>query len=90
VVREVAGEPVLFLALDGGAVYAYRPACPACAAPLADGALDGAVLACGSCGARYDARRAGRSLDAGDAHLEPVPLLVAGDGAVRVALGAAA
>jgi Fe-S cluster biogenesis protein NfuA/nitrite reductase/ring-hydroxylating ferredoxin subunit len=90
VLREVAGEPVLFLALDGGGVYAYRPACPACTAPLGDGALDGAVLSCAGCGARFDARRAGRSLAGDDVHLEPVPLLVDADGAVKVALGAAA
>ena len=34
-VRDVAGEPVLFVRL-GRAAYAYRPACPGCEAPLAD------------------------------------------------------
>lgn len=89
VVKEVAGERVLFIALRGG-YYAYRPHCPAC-----DGGLDGAVpaageLVCPDCGERYDIRRAGRSLRDGELHLEPVPLLVDGAGMVRVAIGAAA
>ena len=85
VVRPVSGGDVLFVALDGTR-YAYRPACPACGASLDGAGLDGDVLAC-ACGARYDVRHAGRGLDAGDRHLEPVPLLVAADGGVRVAVG---
>jgi Fe-S cluster biogenesis protein NfuA/nitrite reductase/ring-hydroxylating ferredoxin subunit len=87
VVRPVAGREVLFLALDGSR-YAYRPACPACGGSLDGAALDGDAIACGGCGARYDVRRAGRGLDAPERHLEPVPLLVAADGGVRVAVGA--
>ena len=34
VVMDVAGAPLLFVALDGGR-YAYRPGCPACGASLA-------------------------------------------------------
>jgi Fe-S cluster biogenesis protein NfuA/nitrite reductase/ring-hydroxylating ferredoxin subunit len=82
----VAGREVLFVALDGGR-YAYRPACPACGGSLHGAALDGDAIACGSCGARYDVRRAGRGLDAPERQLEPVPLLVGADGGVRVALG---
>jgi Fe-S cluster biogenesis protein NfuA/nitrite reductase/ring-hydroxylating ferredoxin subunit len=89
VVREVAGAPLLFVALDGGR-YAYRPSCPACGASLAGAALAGSELRCGGCGSRYDVRHAGRGLDAVDHHLEPVPLLVGADGVARVALGATA
>jgi Fe-S cluster biogenesis protein NfuA/nitrite reductase/ring-hydroxylating ferredoxin subunit len=89
VVSAVAGEPVLFVRL-GRAVYAYRPRCPACDAPLAEGALTGARLTCGGCGLRFDVHRAGRCLDDAGAHLEPVPLLTDADGTIRVALGVAA
>ena len=89
VVMDVAGAPLLFVALDGGR-YAYRPACPACGASLAGAALAGAELRCAGCGTRYDVRHAGRGLDAPEHHLEPVPLLVGADGVARVALGATA
>jgi Fe-S cluster biogenesis protein NfuA/nitrite reductase/ring-hydroxylating ferredoxin subunit len=85
-VREVRGESVLFLHLDDD-VLAYRPGCPACGASLGDAALSGAELACPGCGHRFDVRRAGRSVDAPDLHLAPVPLLVDDAGAVKVALG---
>jgi len=88
VVRDVGGTDVLFVATAGGR-YAYRPGCPACGASLAAATVTGETLACG-CGAAFDVRRAGRALDGGGAHLEPVPLLVSGDGTVRVALGAPA
>jgi Fe-S cluster biogenesis protein NfuA/nitrite reductase/ring-hydroxylating ferredoxin subunit len=88
-VSQVAGEPVLFVRLGRG-VYAYRPGCPACDAPLAGAALTGARLTCAGCGLRFDVHRAGRCLDTADVHLEPVPLLADADGAIRVALGAAA
>jgi Fe-S cluster biogenesis protein NfuA/nitrite reductase/ring-hydroxylating ferredoxin subunit len=86
VVRAVGGAEVLFVAAAGGR-YAYRPTCPACDASLSAATVTGETLACG-CGAAFDVRRAGRALDGGAAHLEPVPLLVADDGTVRVALGA--
>jgi Fe-S cluster biogenesis protein NfuA/nitrite reductase/ring-hydroxylating ferredoxin subunit len=88
-VREVAGQPILFLAL-GEHVYAYRPHCPACDASLADARLHGGQLSCPGCGNRYDPLRAGRCLDAPQLHLEPVPLLVGEDGLVKVALVVAA
>jgi Fe-S cluster biogenesis protein NfuA/nitrite reductase/ring-hydroxylating ferredoxin subunit len=88
-VTEVEGEPVLFLKLTRS-VYAYRPSCPGCRSSLADGALDGAYVECPSCGKRYDVRRAGRSPDDPDLHLEPVPLLHDGNGGLKVALGAPA
>ena len=85
--KEVAGETLLFLRLDG-THYAYRPRCPACEASLDGAALDGAELTCAGCGGRYDARRAGRGLDDPQLHLEPVPLLTDEAGLVRVALQA--
>jgi Fe-S cluster biogenesis protein NfuA/nitrite reductase/ring-hydroxylating ferredoxin subunit len=82
--KEVSGEPVLFLKLAGN-LYAYRDVCPGCGTSLEKGELRVADLTCSSCGRRYDARRAGRSLDASQSHLEPVPLLVGEDGTVKVA-----
>jgi len=94
-VREVAGEPVLFLRLEDGTPYAYRPECPGCAsslesASLAGAGLVGAELTCAGCGHAYDVVRAGRCLDAPELHLEPVPLLQDDDGLVRVAVQAGA
>jgi Fe-S cluster biogenesis protein NfuA/nitrite reductase/ring-hydroxylating ferredoxin subunit len=82
--KEVSGEPVLFLKLAGN-LYAYRDTCPGCGVSLERGELRVADLACSECGRRYDARRAGRSLDDSPLHLEPVPLLVDNAGAVKVA-----
>jgi Fe-S cluster biogenesis protein NfuA/nitrite reductase/ring-hydroxylating ferredoxin subunit len=88
--KEVSGEPVLFLRL-AGTLYAYRERCPGCGGSLARGELRVADLACSGCGRRYDARRAGRSLDEEPAvHLDPVPLLVGEDGSVKVASPGAA
>ncbi len=65
--------------------YAYRDPCPSCGESLARGSLRVADLTCSGCGQRYDARRAGRSLDDSPVHLDPVPLLVDEDGLVKVA-----
>jgi Fe-S cluster biogenesis protein NfuA/nitrite reductase/ring-hydroxylating ferredoxin subunit len=73
-VKEVSGEPVLFLKL-GDAFYAYRHLCPGCGESLERGRLDGAELACSECSHRYDVRRAGRCLDDPQLHMEPIPLL---------------
>ncbi|MGI8594774.1 MAG: NifU family protein [Solirubrobacteraceae bacterium] len=86
VVKDVAGEALLFVRLDGS-VYAYRPQCPGCGESLGDAALNGAELSCPECGGRYDVRRAGRSLDGPERHLDPVPLLVDQGGQVKVAVG---
>jgi Fe-S cluster biogenesis protein NfuA/nitrite reductase/ring-hydroxylating ferredoxin subunit len=86
VVRDVEGEPMLFLRLDAR-TYAYRSPCPACGASLGEASLTGTELACPGCGHRYDARRAGRCVDAPELHLDPVPLLVEHDGGLKVALG---
>ncbi len=87
--KEVSGEPVLFLR-PSERVYAYRPACPGCASTLEQASLRANELTCASCGNRYDVLRAGRCLDAPQLHLEPVPLLVDDAGLVKVALGVAA
>jgi Fe-S cluster biogenesis protein NfuA/nitrite reductase/ring-hydroxylating ferredoxin subunit len=86
-VREVAGEPVLFAALNSTR-FAYRPACPGCAGSLDGAALRDDELECPGCGRRYDVRRAGRCVSDPALHLEPVPLLVDAAGTVKVALGA--
>lgn len=77
------GRPV-GITLDGvrilvcavrGSLYAYRDECPACGSSLAESTLDGAALACSSCGSRFDVRLAGRGLDGTTGHLDPLPLL---------------
>ena len=88
-VREVDGEPVLFLRLERR-TYAYRPLCPQCGGALGDAPLAGTQLTCPDCTARYDVRRAGRCLDDPHVHLDPLPLLVDGEGRVKIALGSAA
>jgi Fe-S cluster biogenesis protein NfuA/nitrite reductase/ring-hydroxylating ferredoxin subunit len=87
--KQVGGEAILFLRLDGTA-YAYRPDCPGCGGSLEAAALRGAQLVCPVCEHHFDARRAGRCLDAPDLHLEPVPLLTDDAGLVRVAIRAGA
>jgi Fe-S cluster biogenesis protein NfuA/nitrite reductase/ring-hydroxylating ferredoxin subunit len=89
VLRDIAGEPVLFIAM-GESFYAYRPVCPGCDGSLADAAVTDAELACPSCGKRYDVRHAGRCADTPELHLQPVPLLVDDAGMVKVAMGAVA
>ncbi len=82
--REVAGEPVLFVRASR-ALYAYRPWCAACGAHLGDASLSGGHLACPGCGSRYDVRIAGRCAEDPQLSLEPVPLLHDEGDAVRVA-----
>jgi Fe-S cluster biogenesis protein NfuA/nitrite reductase/ring-hydroxylating ferredoxin subunit len=86
--KEVSGEPVLFLR-PSERVYAYRPGCPGCGGSLQDASLRANELTCAGCANRYDVLRAGRCLDSPQMHLEPVPLLVDDAGLVKVALGAA-
>jgi Fe-S cluster biogenesis protein NfuA/nitrite reductase/ring-hydroxylating ferredoxin subunit len=87
--KEVSGEPVLFLKLAGN-LYAYHDVCPGCGTSLEQGELRVADLTCSGCGRRYDARRAGRSLDdVSQLHLEPVPLLEDEGGTVKVVLPSA-
>jgi Fe-S cluster biogenesis protein NfuA/nitrite reductase/ring-hydroxylating ferredoxin subunit len=74
-VKEISGEPLLFLKL-GDDFYAYRHLCPGCGESLEEGSLKEAELSCPGCERRYDVRRAGRCLDDPQLHLEPIPLLV--------------
>jgi nitrite reductase/ring-hydroxylating ferredoxin subunit len=67
-----------------GTLYAYRDACAQCGAALADGTLQREELTCPGCGARYNVRLAGKSLDDPALHLDPLPLLADSHG-VRVA-----
>jgi nitrite reductase/ring-hydroxylating ferredoxin subunit len=88
-VRDVDGERVLFVRL-ARRTYAYRPVCAGCGAALDGAPVEGTALRCPACGRRFDARRAGRCLDDPHVHLDPLPLLVDGDGMVKIALGEAA
>ena len=74
-VKEISGEPVLFVKLEED-FYAYRHLCPGCGESLEEGSLKEAELSCPGCERRYDVRRAGRCLDDPQLHLEPIPLLV--------------
>ena len=74
-VKEISGEPVLFVKLEED-FYAYRHLCPGCGESLEEGSLKEAELSCPGCERRYDIRRAGRCLDDPQLHLEPIPLLV--------------
>jgi Fe-S cluster biogenesis protein NfuA/nitrite reductase/ring-hydroxylating ferredoxin subunit len=73
--KEISGEPVLFLRL-GDDFYAYRHLCPGCGESLEGGSLKEAELICSGCTHRFDVRRAGRCLNAPQLQLEPIPLLV--------------
>ncbi len=83
-VKEISGEPVLFVKLEDD-LYAYRNLCPGCRESLEGGSLKGAELNCPGCARSYDVRRAGRCLDDLQLHLEPIPLLVSGEGIVKIA-----
>jgi len=74
-VKEISGEPILFLKLEED-FYAYRHLCPGCGESLGGGSLNGAELGCPGCGRGYDVRRAGKCVDDPQLYLEPVPLLV--------------
>ncbi len=81
-------EPLLFCQI-ADTYYAYHNRCSNCDAPLDGGRLEETIFSCPSCGRQYDVRHAGRSLDAPNLFLEPVPLLVE-NGKVKVALSALA
>jgi Fe-S cluster biogenesis protein NfuA/nitrite reductase/ring-hydroxylating ferredoxin subunit len=83
----VSGTRVL-VARVGGALLAYRDGCAGCGAPLTAGELRDGILACPSCGRRYELPLAGRIVGSDEAlQLMPIPLL-ADNGSVRVAAGA--
>ncbi|HEY3751065.1 MAG TPA: NifU family protein [Pseudonocardiaceae bacterium] len=81
---DIDGVPVLVCSLRG-TMYAYRDACAGCGATLGESTLDGEVLACATCGARFNIRLAGRAADDTDRHLDPLPLVSDSQG-VRVAV----
>jgi Fe-S cluster biogenesis protein NfuA/nitrite reductase/ring-hydroxylating ferredoxin subunit len=81
---ELAGTTMVVVRLEDSH-YAYRSACPACAAGLGEAGVTAQILACGHCGARYDVRLAGRPVGGAAGHLDPVPLLDDAEGC-RVAL----
>jgi Fe-S cluster biogenesis protein NfuA/nitrite reductase/ring-hydroxylating ferredoxin subunit len=77
---ELSGRAVV-LCRAGGTSYAYLDACARCGHGLSGGRLHQVRrLACPGCGAGYDVRRAGASVDGGDVHLVPLPLLERGHG----------
>jgi Fe-S cluster biogenesis protein NfuA/nitrite reductase/ring-hydroxylating ferredoxin subunit len=85
----VAGGIPIVVCSVRGTLYAYYDACAACGSSLAGGSLAGERLGCPGCGAGYDVRAAGRSLDDPQRHLDPLPLLTDSQG-IRVALPAGA
>jgi Fe-S cluster biogenesis protein NfuA/nitrite reductase/ring-hydroxylating ferredoxin subunit len=87
-VKEISGEPALFVKLEDD-YYAYRNLCPGCGRSLEEGSLKGAELTCPGCRNRYDVRRAGKCLNDRQLHLEPIPLLVSEEGIVKIALASA-
>jgi Fe-S cluster biogenesis protein NfuA/nitrite reductase/ring-hydroxylating ferredoxin subunit len=88
-----AGDVAIVVCRVGGDLFAFRDQCPACAGDLGAAALErrlggglgDAVLRCRHCGSHYEVRRAGASLERGDEHLDPLPLLTR-RGGVEVAL----
>jgi Fe-S cluster biogenesis protein NfuA len=80
----VGDTPVLVCAVRG-TLYAYRDACANCGAGLESSTVDGSVLACAGCGAKFDVVLAGRDLAGTGRHLDPLPLLSDSAG-TRVAL----
>lgn len=58
----------------GGALLAYREACPSCGALLDAAEVRSSSLTCG-CGRAYDVARGGRAHDGQEPHLVPLPLL---------------
>jgi Fe-S cluster biogenesis protein NfuA len=80
---ELAGMRVLLCSVRG-TLYAYRDVCAGCGSSLAGGELNGNLLACPSCGTRFNVRLAGRGIDTAH-HLDPLPLL-SDSGGTRVAV----
>ena len=88
-VATMAGPVPIVVCSVRGTLYAYCDACAACGSSLAGGTLTGERLDCPGCGAGYDVRSAGRSLDDPGRHRDPLPLLSDSQG-IRVALPAGA
>jgi Fe-S cluster biogenesis protein NfuA/nitrite reductase/ring-hydroxylating ferredoxin subunit len=81
------GDLRLVVANVGGDLLAYRDACAACGAGLADAMLEGSTLSCAACSHSFELRLAGRSTEGTGLQLAPLPLLRDG-GEVRVAVAA--
>ena len=77
----------LIVANVDGDLLAYRNACAACGAGLADAVLEGATLSCAACSQSFELRLAGRSTEGTGLQLAPLPLLRDG-GEIRVAVAA--
>jgi Fe-S cluster biogenesis protein NfuA/nitrite reductase/ring-hydroxylating ferredoxin subunit len=82
------GATTLLVANVNDTLLAYLDVCAACDSSLEGGVLEGGILSCPSCSARFDLPRAGRSVDDSALQLGPVPLLRDGPTRVRVALTA--
>lgn len=81
---ELGGERILVCSA-GGMLYAYRDSCACCGSSLAEGVVNGNLLSCPGCEARFNIRVAGRAADGSSRHLDPLPLVSDEDG-VRVAV----
>jgi Fe-S cluster biogenesis protein NfuA/nitrite reductase/ring-hydroxylating ferredoxin subunit len=90
---DIGNGMVLRTAVDGDAVliarwadvfYAYVATCPACHGAMEAASLDGPVLVCDGCAARFDLRGAGAGIGC-DHRIEPLPLLEEA-GTMRVAV----
>lgn len=82
-----ADGTAMLIANVSGSLLAFRDRCASCGSQLSGGRLRGGVLACPSCERRFYLPRAGRSMDAEQLLLDPVPLLDSG-GQVTVAVSA--
>jgi Fe-S cluster biogenesis protein NfuA/nitrite reductase/ring-hydroxylating ferredoxin subunit len=71
---EVGSARIAVANLDG-TLLAYLDRCPACFDPISAGSLEGDQLSCASCGARFDARLAGRAEQEDGTPLTALPLL---------------
>ncbi len=80
-------DVALIVANVDGDLLAYRNACAACGAGLADAVLEGATLSCAACSQSFELRLAGRSTEGSGLQLAPLPLLRDG-GEIRVAVAA--
>jgi Fe-S cluster biogenesis protein NfuA/nitrite reductase/ring-hydroxylating ferredoxin subunit len=84
VLKTKADGDAVLIARTGNVFYAYVASCPACEGAMENAVLDGAVLVCDRCGARYDIRRAGAGIGS-DFRIEPLPLLEE-SGILRIAI----
>jgi Fe-S cluster biogenesis protein NfuA/nitrite reductase/ring-hydroxylating ferredoxin subunit len=80
-----AGGKDIVVCRVNGSLYAYEDSCAACGKSLEGAVLESATLVCPGCQREFDIVRAGRSLNAPDIHLLPLPLL-AENGRARVAV----